>query len=122
MEFLHVVSIVNIDPQTAFDPMQVYSELANGKVNIDLSRFKQIYSQAEKLQQQQRHEEARGREEEMRRKMVRVGLFKLNEYVKNHKDPMTWFREFDSDANEAISKHGLNSMLVATDIPELANR
>ena len=99
MEFLHIVSLLAIDPQAGTDPMQVFSELAQGKPNIDLGRFKQIYSQTDQLIQMQKQEEARGREDEMRRKMVRVGLFKLNEFIRIHPQPMKLFREFDSDGN-----------------------
>jgi hypothetical protein len=58
----------------------------------------------------------------MKKKVIRVGLHKLQEFVKNHPCPIVFFYEFDLDENNAINKVEFSKMLMATDIKEFASK
>ena len=48
--------------------------------------------------------EGKARQDEMRKKVVTIGLHKLQEYVQKHPSPIVFFYEFDTDENGSISK------------------
>jgi len=56
----------------------------------------------------------------MKKKIIRIGLYKLTEYINKHPDPMTKLRELDVDQNNSLSKNEFSSFLVSTDIREFA--
>ncbi len=58
----------------------------------------------------------------MKKKVVRMGLYKLQEYMTKLTNPMVYFQDFDVDGNFSISKTEFNKILVATDIKEFASR
>jgi hypothetical protein len=58
----------------------------------------------------------------MQKKMIRIGIYKLQEFIKNHKDPLGFLKEFDRDGNGGVSKNEFNSLLLATDIRELSSK
>jgi len=48
--------------------------------------------------------EGKARQDEMRKRVVRIGLHQLQEFIKRHPSPIVFFYEFDSDENGSISK------------------
>jgi hypothetical protein len=61
-------------------------------------------------------------EDEMKKKIIRIGLYKLQEFMKNHENPLGFLKEFDRDGNSELSKNEFNSLLVATEIKELSSK
>jgi hypothetical protein len=66
--------------------------------------------------------EEKSREDEMQKKMIRIGIYKLQEFMKRHEAPLVFLREFDRDGNGGLSKNEFNSLLLATDIRELSSK
>jgi hypothetical protein len=58
----------------------------------------------------------------MQKKMIRIGIYKLQDFMRKHEAPHAFLREFDRDGNGGISKNEFNSMLLATDIRELSSK
>ena len=56
----------------------------------------------------------KARQEEMKKKVVRIGLHKLQEFVQKHPSPIVFFYEFDADENGSINKVEFGKMLIAT--------
>ena len=66
--------------------------------------------------------DGKARQEEMRKRVVRIGLHQLQEFIKKHPSPIVFFYEFDSDENGSISKVEFGKLLVATDIREFQSK
>jgi len=66
--------------------------------------------------------EEKAREDEMKKKIIKIGLHKLNEYIRQHPNPMAKLREFDADHNNSLNKNEFSSFLVSTDITEFGGR
>lgn len=58
----------------------------------------------------------------MQKKMIRIGIYKLQEFMKKHEAPLAFLKEFDRDGNGGLSKNEFNSLLLATDIRELSSK
>ncbi len=64
----------------------------------------------------------KAREEEMKKKVVKIGTHKLQEFINHHPNPILFFVEYDLDKSGAISKVEFCRMLVATDIKEFVSK
>jgi hypothetical protein len=58
----------------------------------------------------------------MQKKIIKIGLYKLQEFIKKHENPLAFLKEFDQDGNNSLSKNEFNSFLLATDIRELSSK
>lgn len=58
----------------------------------------------------------------MQKKIVRIGLYKLKEFIRKHQAPLAFLQEFDVDNNGGLSKNEFNSFLLATDIREFSGK
>ena len=41
----------------------------------------------------------------MQKKIIRIGIYKLQEFIKNHENPLAFLKEFDRDGNSSLSKN-----------------
>jgi hypothetical protein len=41
----------------------------------------------------------------MQKKIIRIGIYKLQEFMKKHQDPLVFLKEFDQDNNSSLSKN-----------------
>lgn len=101
MEFFRIVALLSIEGHGDFDPQRVFAELSNKDVTIDIGRLKQLHS----MVTERKKSEEKSRSDEIQKKIIRVGLYKLQEFVKKHPNPLAFFKEFDKDGNNSISKN-----------------